>query len=108
MATLGPREGGSALVAAASLAALLLAGFGLRGLVRLRGWAPLALIGAAGAAGVALLVAVGAAGAGSLALGTGLGDARLPLAAVVTLAGLMLVGASAPFIRPLARHLRGR
>lgn len=96
---LGPKEGAAALVAVAALA---LAGTGLRGIVRMRSWGVLALGGA--------LAIVGAFGhvTGFLAAGAGTLDA-LPAAAVLvgpTAAFALLAAAVLPFVGPVRRFLR--
>jgi hypothetical protein len=77
---------------AVSLAALVLAAAGLRGLVQLRTWGVLAL----GAAGALMLTMVGAE-----VVTHGLGA----LAIRPAIAGGMLVAAVAPFLAPIARFI---
>jgi hypothetical protein len=85
-----PKPDGASI--AFSLAALVLAAAGLRGLVRLRTWGVLAL----GAAGALMLAMVGAE-----VVTHGLGA----LAIRPAIAGGMLVAAAAPFFAPIARFI---
>jgi hypothetical protein len=78
--------------AAASLAVLVLAAAGLRGLTQMKTWGILAL----GAAGALLLTLVGAD-----VISHGFGA----LAVRPTIAGALLVGAAAPFAAPIARFV---
>ena len=91
MAALAPREGGEMLIAG------LLGVAAVTALVKLRGWAPLALV----AAGVSLLVVGGGTIVGASAVGVG----SLPYAAS-SLAGLLLIGAALPLAGPVWRFLR--
>ena len=87
---LAPKSGGATL--ALSIGALALAGFGLRGLIKLRTWGVVAL----GAAGALMITAAGAdllAHHDALAMRAGLG-------------GALLVFAATPFVSPMARWLR--
>jgi hypothetical protein len=92
---LGPREGGMAFGAA--VAALVLAGLGLRGVVRMRSWGILALGGAAVAAPLAIF---GQTGPSFTVTGA---EPVLPLLVTV-----LLVAAVVPFVRPVARFLSRR
>jgi hypothetical protein len=91
MAALAPKEGGEMLVAG------LLGIAAVTALVKLRGWAPLALVGS----GVALLVVGGGTLLGTSILGLG----GLPIAAS-TVAGALLIGAALPLAGPVWRFLR--
>lgn len=82
-----------------SLAAVVLAAAGLRGLVRLRTWGVLAL----GAAGALTLAIAGADAASSIASG-GLG-ALGPWILRPALAGGLMLSAVAPFLRPILRFV---
>jgi hypothetical protein len=91
MAALAPKEGNEMLVAG------LLGVAAVAALVKLRGWAPLALVGA----GVTLL----AVGGGTLIGASAVGLGSLPVAAS-TLAGALLLGAALPLAGPVWRFLR--
>jgi hypothetical protein len=102
---LGPKEGQGAGVALAvgALAALALAGVGLRGVVRMRSWGVLALGGA-----LASVAAFGhvAAFMGGLASGGALAVGSLFDLAGPTLAFACLAAAVAPFVGPVRRFWR--
>jgi hypothetical protein len=87
---LAPKPGGAGLIV--GVAALLLAGLGLRALVRLRTWGVFA-IGGAGALMVAMSVGEMATHADAFALRP-------------ALAGALLISASMPWIAPALRFLR--
>jgi hypothetical protein len=87
---LAPKPGGAELIV--GVAALLLAGLGLRALVRLRTWGVFA-IGGAGALMVAMSVGEMATHADAFALRP-------------ALAGALLISASMPWIAPALRFLR--
>jgi len=89
----------SAGATAVSLAAVVLAATGLRGLVRLRTWGVLAL-GAAGA----LILAIASADAASSVASGGLG-ALGPWILRPALAGGLMLSAVAPFVRPILRFM---
>jgi hypothetical protein len=91
MAALAPREGGEMLIAG------LLGVAAVTALVKLRGWAPLALVGS----GVALL----AVGGGTVVGASAIGVMTLPVAASV-IAGGLLLGAALPLAGPVWRFLR--
>ena len=93
---LAPKDGGQAL----ALLALGFAGAGTYALLRMRTWGVLALAGAAVATFGSLIV--GTAHYAALD-----GGFRLDLFAVGTLAMVLLIAAVAPFVRPLARFVRG-
>jgi hypothetical protein len=82
-----------------SLAAVVLAAIGLRGLLRLRTWGVLAL-GAAGA----LTLAIASADAASAVASGGLG-ALGPWILRPALAGGLMLSAVAPFVRPILRFM---
>ena len=79
---LAPKPGGAAIV---GIGALLLAGVGLRALIKMKTWGILAL----GAAGTMMLVLAGEGG--------GLAPA---------LSGALLISATAPFAAPMLRYVR--
>jgi hypothetical protein len=85
-----PKDGAAAT--ALSVVALVLAGFGLRGMIQMRTWGVLAL-GTAGAILVTLAGGDALAHHADSALGAGLG-------------GGLLLAAAAPFARPMLRSLR--
>jgi hypothetical protein len=100
---LGPKEGQGVALAVGGLAALALAGFGLRGVVRMRSWGVLALGGAlafVAAFGHVTTFMGGLASGGAPAVGS-LFDLAGP-----TLAFACLAAAVAPFVGPVQRFWR--
>lgn len=93
-------ESGSAASTVASLAVLVLAVAGLRGLIRLRTWGVLAL----GAAGALVLAIAGVEAASAIASGGASGGLG-PWILRPVLAGGLLLSAVAPFLRPILRFM---
>jgi hypothetical protein len=91
MAALAPRESGEMLIAG------LLGVAAVTALIKLRGWAPIALVGSAAA-----LVTLGG---GTIVGASSVGLGALPLAPA-TLAAALLVGAALPLAGPVWRFLR--
>jgi hypothetical protein len=96
-------ESGGAASTVASLAALVLAVAGLRGLIRLRTWGVLAL----GAAGALVLAIAGVEAASAIASGGASGglDGLGPWLLRPVLAGGLMLSAVAPFLRPILRFM---
>ena len=105
MWALGPKEEALAI---GGVAALVLAVFGLRGLIKMRSWGVLAIGGAAAVAG-GLAVASALFGATCHEMAAGVSSATLPgIASIVAapLAVVFLAVAVLPFVGPVARYLR--
>jgi hypothetical protein len=113
MAGLAPKEQGMGMVLLA-FGALVMGAAGLRAVVRMRSWGLLAM---GGAAAVSLGLAFGPAesmlGSAASIAGAGLAHTGWPLAAATMsgaglMAAILLVGACAPFARPMLNFLRSR
>lgn len=105
MWALGPKEEALAI---GGVVALVMAVFGLRGLIKMRSWGVLSLGGAAALAG-GLIVGSGLFGATCHGMAAGASVATLPGIATILaapLAVVFLAAAVLPFVGPVARYLR--